>query len=178
MLRVIRSRAALAAPYATKAVWVMLADRDEMLTMAPWPTVSTICRAASLLRLNALVTLKWNARSRKPSLVSMNGRGMVPPALLTRMSSRPCSAMVALDEGAEGVGVGDVSRQGEGSPSPSPHLLGHLLEVRLGAGRQHDMRTGLGQSDGDAPPDAEPRPGDDGDAVVDAEAIEDQPRLR
>ena len=58
------------------------------------------------------------------------------------------------------------------------HLLGHLLEVRLGAGRQHDMRTGLGQSDGDAPPDAEPRPGDDGDAVVDAEPIEDHPRLR
>jgi hypothetical protein len=38
------------------------------------------------------------------------------------------------------------------------------------------MGAGLGQADGDAAPDAEPGAGDDGDAVVDAEAVKDHPR--
>ena len=50
--------------------------------------------AAALLSTNAVVTLKWNERSRKPGLVSRNGRGIVPPALLTTMSSRPNSSTV------------------------------------------------------------------------------------
>ena len=34
-------------------------------------------------------TLKWKACSRRPGEVSMNGRGMAPPTLLTTRSSRP-----------------------------------------------------------------------------------------
>ena len=72
-------------------VWVMLAEREEMLTTAPLPTVSTIWRAASLVSVSGAVTLKAKVRAMNPSLVSRAARGMAPPALLTRMSSRPNS---------------------------------------------------------------------------------------
>ena len=67
-----------------------------MLTTAPWPTVSTIWRAASLVSVNGAVTLNANVRAMKPSLVSIAARGIAPPALLTRMSSRPNSSTVCV----------------------------------------------------------------------------------
>jgi hypothetical protein len=65
-----------------------------MLTMAPSPLVRRN-GVAALLRTNAVVTLKWNERSRKPALVSRNGRGIVPPALFTTTSTRPNSPVAA-----------------------------------------------------------------------------------
>ncbi len=38
--------------------------------------------------------------------------------------------------------------------------------------------AGLGQAERDAPPDAEPGPGDDGHLVVEAEALEDHDVVR
>ena len=86
--------AAFDAAYAVNAGCTMLADREEMLTIAP-PPPATMCGTASWLSTNALVTLKRNAASRLRRLVCRNGRGIQPPALFTRMSSRPNSCIVA-----------------------------------------------------------------------------------
>ena len=51
-------------------------------------------RAANFVSVSGAVTLNANVRAMKPSLVSMAARGMAPPALLTRMSSRPNSSTV------------------------------------------------------------------------------------
>ena len=94
-LRVIMLRAALAAPYATNDVCTMSLERDEMLTIEPSPGASTMRGMTRRHRLKAWVTLKRSAFSKNSSLVLSAGRGPVPPALFTRMSIRPNSAIVA-----------------------------------------------------------------------------------
>ena len=91
-LRVSWLSAALPAPYAANELITRSAERDEMLTMAPPPAVSTIAWAASWLIRNGAVTLNRIAISKNASEVCIAGRGPVPPALLTRMSSRPNAA--------------------------------------------------------------------------------------
>jgi len=49
---------------------------------------------------------------------------------------------------------------------------GHLLEVGLGARRQSHIGTGLSQSDGDPPPDAQAGTGDDRHPSFDPESVE------
>ena len=49
----------------------MLAERDEMLTTAPCPTVSTICRAASFVSVSGAVTLK-RERARHEALARVH----------------------------------------------------------------------------------------------------------
>ena len=89
--RVIIDSAALAVAYAVKHGCTMLAERDEMLTIAP-PPAATMCGTTSLLRRNADVTLKRKAISNDRSLVAVNALGSDPPALLSRMSMRPNSS--------------------------------------------------------------------------------------
>ena len=63
-----------------------------------------MCGTTSLLSRNADVTLNRNAISNERSLVAMNGRGSEPPALFTRMSMRPNSATVRVDQRFELLG--------------------------------------------------------------------------
>src|SRR5438105_2267635 len=72
----------------------MLPARDEMLTTAPSPPSAMVGTQKRVSR-KAVVTLKWNASSKLRSLVRTASRGSQPPALLTRMSMRPSSWVVA-----------------------------------------------------------------------------------
>jgi hypothetical protein len=78
-----------------------------------------------------------------------------------------------VDEVLEGAGVVHIGRHHEGPAARPGHPGRDLLEVRDGAGGEHHIGSGLGQADGDAPPDPLARPGDDGNPVVEAEAVED-----
>ena len=151
----------------------MLAERDEMLTTAPCPTVSTIWRAASLVSVNGAVTLKANVRAMNPSLVSKAARGIAPPALLTRMSRRPNSSTARVDQALAGLGVGHVGRHDQGPAAQVLDVPGDLLQVGHRPRRQDHVGAGLGQPDGDPPPDPEPGAGDDRHPPGDGEAVED-----
>ena len=59
------------------------------------PPRSTMWGTASCVRLKAVVTFQRRAWSNAFSLVSMNAWGMVPPALLTTMSTPPSSFTAA-----------------------------------------------------------------------------------
>ena len=72
----------------------MLAARDETLTIAP-PPLSTMTGTVNRISTNGAVTLKRCAASNAFSLVSINGRGSQPPALLTSTSMRPNSPIAA-----------------------------------------------------------------------------------
>ena len=63
MSRVMCVSAAFAVPYATKPRSRRRPIAEEMFTIAPEPAAS-MWGAAALLSTNAVVTLKWNARSR------------------------------------------------------------------------------------------------------------------
>ena len=123
--------------------------------------------------MSGAVTLNANVRAMKPSLVSIAARGIAPPALLTRMSSRPNSSTVRVHEVLARGRVGDVGRHDERAPAERADVTGHLFEVGLGASRQRDVGAGLGQPDRDPAADAEPGAGDDRDAAVDREPVED-----
>ena len=92
-----------------------------MLTTAPLPVVSTMRPGGQLGHgEGGAMTLKWNARSKKPSLVSMAARGMAPPALLTAMSRRP-NSVDAPSRPAAGAGPGRSRRSAPRVPAgPSP----------------------------------------------------------
>ena len=61
----------------------------------PGSRPSSISGTAAWVRAWAVETLKWNASSRWRALVRTNSRGIDPPTLLTRMSSRPKAARAA-----------------------------------------------------------------------------------
>ena len=70
-------------------------------------------------------------------------------------------------------GVGDVGWHDEGTAAEGSDPLSHLLEVGLRTSSQCDVRTGLGQPDGDPPSDPEPGARDDRHLSGDGEAVED-----
>ena len=80
-----------------------------------------------------------------------------------------------LGQGGHQVVVGQVARDHHGPPSRRLDLCGHLAQLLLGAGGQHDVCAGLGQGDGGGGTDAAPAGGDDGDVVGDEETVEDHP---
>ena len=92
------------------------------------------------------------------------------------MSSRPNSATDASTRRSSSASVGDVGAHGEGAPAGLFDQPRHLVEVGRRPGRQHDVGPRLGEADGDAAADPQPGSGDDGDAVVEAEAVEDHER--
>ncbi len=94
------------------------------------------------------------------------------------MSSRPNALTVDVDERLELVEIQDVGGDHQRAPARLLDQARHLCEVGLGARRQHDVGTRLGQADGDAPPDAEAGARDDRHPVVEAEAVEDHPGVR
>ena len=77
-----------------------------------------------------------------------------------------------VDETGDGVEVGQVGGDHHGAPAPLLHLRGDVVELVGGAGGDDDVGTGLGQSEGRRGADAAPGGGDDGDAVVETEAVE------
>ena len=89
------------------------------------------------------------------------------PALLTRMSRRPSSAIGAFDQPANGLFVAHVGGNGEGAPSESADGAGGLMDAAgqpfgglLALGGHRDVRPFLGQPDGQRLADAAARAGD------------------
>ena len=95
------------------------------------------------------MTLKWNERSKKPGLVSRNGRGIVPPALFTTMSMPAELGDGAGDDLLEHVVVVDVGGDDERFASGGAHVGGDLVELFLRARREHDVGAGVGERAGD-----------------------------
>ena len=105
--------------------------------------------------------------------MSRNALGIVPPTLLTTVSSRPkasyaASARPATASRSLQVGGYDVRPAAGGA-----HPLGDQLELDLGARGHHDVGPGLGERDRGGRADAAPGPGDDGDVVGEGEPVED-----
>ena len=155
-------------------VWVMLADREEMLTTAPRPTVSTICRAASLVSVSGAVTLKAKVLAMKPSLVSRAARGMAPPALLTRMSRRPNSSTApatSRSSSASTVTSVGTTRARRPRARTSPATSSRSDSVRAAS-----TTSAPASASPSAIPATDPQTGtgDDGDPTPDVEPVEDQ----
>ena len=176
MLRVTMFNPALPAPYAVNAGCTIDAARDEMLTTAPPPAVSTITGTTSRVSRNGAMTLKRSACSNPSALVRSAGRGGQPPALFTRMSMRPNSSTDRGDEVLELVALEHVGRDDERPPPGRPHPLGRGLEVGLGARRAHHVGPGLGEGHRGAGTDALARAGHDGHPVGQLELVEDHGR--
>ena len=87
-------RADFAVPYAAKPLALNRPAADEMFTIAPPPANSTILGTTSRVISKAVVTLNRKQASNSLPLTSSVGLGGHPPALLTRMSSRPNSSRV------------------------------------------------------------------------------------
>ena len=156
--------APLAVPYATKPRSRSRPIAEEMLTIAP-PPASSMCGTAALLSTNAVVTLKWNDRSRNPGLVSRKGRGIVPPALFTTMSIRPNSVIVRATRSS----TASLSLTSQGMTTArrpkAAHVGGDLVELVLGARGEHDVGARGRVRARDRGADATPRAGDDRDAM-------------
>src|SRR5258708_36748977 len=96
----------------------MSAERDDTLTIDPDPSVSTIACAASLLSKNGATALKCNAVERYLADVCIDERGWVPPALLTRMDTRPNRSTAA----STSVLSSSRTTTSVGTPSPRRHV--------------------------------------------------------
>ena len=151
----------------------MLAARDEMLTIDP-PPVATM---------GGDDELRQHERRRhveaQRGLERLLARG-------EQWSGQPTARVV--DEHVDAAelfdrtgheclelrGNRDVGRHGERAPSELAHVGRDLLDVGFGARRAHDIGTGFGQCPRAARADALARAGDDRDATVEAELVEDQ----
>ena len=101
----------------------------------------------------------------------MNGRGIVPPALLTTTSMRPNSAIVCATMSSMRVVLVHVARDHERAPAEAAHLVGDRVELFLGAGREHDVGAGLGVGLRGLRADAAPGAGDDRDLAGERERV-------
>ena len=70
---------------------------DEMFTIRPEPR-SSMCSRAGLDMKNAPDRFTWMTLFQSSSLILRTGRSAVMPALLTRMSRRPCCSMTSWTE--------------------------------------------------------------------------------
>ena len=78
-----------------------------------------------------------------------------------------------LREPGDGVQVGEISGHDHRAPAGGLDRGGHLVQLRLGAGRDDDVGTGLGEGDGRRGTDASPGAGHDADLAVQSEHVED-----
>ena len=144
--------------------------------MAPpgW-SPSSIRGTAARTRACPAETLKRKASSRNRGDVSSSGLGMVPPMLLTTMSSRPSSLKaVSASEAMRSKSVRSPGTTMARRPVAST-CFATAAQLVLGAGGQDDVGTRFGQGDSCGGADAAPAGGDDGDLVGDEESIEDHP---
>ena len=119
------------------------------------------------------MTLNFIAMSKNRSEVAIAGRGPVPPALLTSTSRRPKCSDRRIDQPPPIVVHQDVGDDGESRAAGRLDLRDHLVEVGLGARTDHDAGSGLGQAQRDSATDALAGTGDDRDAPVEPELVED-----
>ena len=68
--------------------------------------------------------------------------------------------------------VGDVAEDAEGAASALAHLVDHRLDLGRPPRRHHHVGAGLGEAERDPTPDPAARTGDDSDATVEPEAVE------
>ena len=100
------------------------------------------------------------------------GTAVPMPALLTRMSTRPNSAIAASTSAWHVLGVGDVGGDRERPATGVAHQLGGLLEPVDPAGAEHHVGAGLGQRLRERDPEAAGGAGDDRHLVVEPEQVE------
>ncbi len=104
--------------------------------------------------------------------VSRNAFGMVPPTLLTTMSSRPNSSYAACAKAADPVEVREVGLDHERPPTGGLDPLRDLCELR-GVPRGDDhVGARLGERHRRAGADASAGAGDDGNLAVDLEPVQ------
>ena len=141
--------------------------------MLPPPECSSISGTAAMVSACAVATLKVKASRR--SLVDVVSRafGMVPPTLLTTMSSLPNASTASAGERGGVLGMGEVGDDDVGAAAGAADLLGDLLELRLGAGRDHHVRTGFGECQRHRGAEAAAGTGHHGDLVVEPESVQD-----
>ena len=114
--------------------------------MLPPPALSSMCGTSRRVRRKADVTLKRNASSNMRSLVCSASIGGVPPALLTRMSTRPNSRIVAATSASRCGALHDVAHQPAAPCTPErARLLGGRLDLLARARRAHHVRPLLGE---------------------------------
>ena len=89
------------------------------------------------------------------------------------MSTLPNSSTVASHQTFEILGDHHVGDDGQRPPAAFTDLGDRRVEIRPGPGGGHDVGPGVGEAEGDAPPDASSRTGDDGDLVGEQESIEE-----
>ena len=135
-----------------------------MFTTLPPPT-ATMCGTQSWVSVNAASTLNRNAASTDRALVCGSGRGSQPPALFTRMSTRP-SALTVESTSAASWSVSVTSVGTTTALRPSADLLGDHFQVGLRAGRERDVCARFRESDRAPGADALTRAGDDRDAAL------------
>ncbi len=82
---------------------------------------------------------------------------MVPPTLLTTVSSRPNSSYAACGQAGDRVEVAEVGRDDERASSGARTSVGDGLELVGGARGDHHVGAGLGERDGGGGADARGR---------------------
>ena len=95
-----------------------------------------------------------------------------PPALLTRMSTRPSSRSVVSTSCLALLGIRHVGRYGRGRGVRGPRSRPRWRLQRLGAPRrEHDVGAVIGEHERGAAADAGTASGDDRDPPVEGESI-------
>ena len=129
---------------------------------------------AAVVSACAVETFQWNARSRKPTDVSRYVRGIVPPTLFTTTSIRPNASFAAVASPRKLRLVVEVRDDDVRLAAESFDRRRDRAQLLLGARRDHDVRARLGERDRRSGADAAPRAGDDRDAVIEPEPIQDR----
>ena len=144
-----------------------------MLTIAP-PPLASRCGVAALLSTNAVVTLKWNERSRKPGTrVEERAAASCRPRCSRRCRRRPNSATACRRRSRRRASLSFTSHGTTNASRPdAAHVGGDLVELFLGAGGEQHVRAGRGERAGDRGADAAARTGDDRDLAVEPECVE------
>ena len=97
---------------------------------------------------------------------------MVPPTLLTTMSSLPNASTAAPASWRGGLGVGEVGDHDVRAAAGGADLLGDGVELGLRAGRDDHVRTGFGEGQRDRCAEAAAGTGDYGHLIVEPEPVE------
>ena len=93
------------------------------------------------------------------------------------MGSRVGRGLPRLIRSGRRRGLEDVGRDRDRATSAFSDRLCGRLDVGLCPGRADEVGPRLGESEGDAAADSLPGPGDDGDAAVQTESLEDHDAL-
>ena len=124
------------------------------------PRCFSIGCSAAWHSVKVAVRLVASTASQSSRFIRSSSWSRVMPALLTRMSIRPCRASDAADRRLDSGGIGDVERHRLGASAGRHDRVGHGLRV-VAARRGHDRRALAGQRLGDGAADAARRARDE-----------------